>query len=125
MSANIVPVNGEGGSLEQSYAPPPSFYTPPVGEDGGEEQGGGGVARILSAVTRYRWLILAVAILGSAGGYAATKLLKPAYDVQAIIWITSETPLADNRNASGRPIRSNELLASASWIELLKSFTIA
>lgn len=126
MSANLVPLNGDGGALEPSYAPSHAYYVPPTQHDSGEEQGGSiSVARILSALRRYRWLILAVTILGVSAGYAATRLLKPEYSVAATIWITSETPLADNRRTSGQPIRSSELLASAAWIELLKSFTIA
>jgi capsular exopolysaccharide synthesis family protein len=66
---------------------------------------------------RYKWLILAVAILGSAAGVVATRFVPPSYRVNATIWISSDGPGSQNRG----PIRADELLSSSSWIELFKS----
>jgi succinoglycan biosynthesis transport protein ExoP len=77
--------------------------------------------RPLSAVRRHKWLIAAVMVLAVAAGLAGTKLITPEYEVRATIWIQSETPIGDR---SG-PIRSQELLNSGAWVELLKSYRIA
>lgn len=77
--------------------------------------------RYLSALARYKWLILAIVTLGTTAGVGATRLLTPEYEAQASIWISMPTP---SSRASG-PIRATELLSNPqSWPELLKSFTI-
>lgn len=89
---------------------------------GGEpEEGGVSAARYLSALRRYKWLVLAFAGLGAAGGVAATRFIKPKYEARATIWISQATPPAGDRSG---PIRAEELLAATSWVELLRSFTI-
>ena len=54
-------------------------------------------------------------------GYVATRFIKPAYEVQATIWISRAAPTTEERSG---PIRAEELLAPASWVELFRSFTI-
>ena len=76
--------------------------------------------RPLAATRRYKWVILGVLVLALGGGIAATRVVKPQYEVRATIWIQPETPLSQT---SG-PIRSNELLRSAAWVELLRSYRI-
>ncbi|HEX6599583.1 MAG TPA: polysaccharide biosynthesis tyrosine autokinase, partial [Gemmatimonadaceae bacterium] len=77
--------------------------------------------RPLAAIRRYKWLLLAVVLLSTLGGVIATKMVKPEYEARATIWIASETPLAEK----GGPIRSNELLSSSAWVELLRSYRIS
>src|SRR3712207_5054074 len=99
MSAHLIPVP-ENRALERPYAPA-AQYLPPVDPEG---EGGDPVQllqRVLSALRRYKWLILAITVMGTAAGLAAVRLLKPEYEVRATIWITSETPLADSRSGSG------------------------
>jgi polysaccharide biosynthesis transport protein len=74
-------------------------------------------ARYVSALRRYKWLILAVAILGSGAGAFATRFVPPTYRVNATIWISNDAPGSQSRG----PIRADELLSSSSWIELFKS----
>lgn len=76
--------------------------------------------RPISAVRRHKWVILGMLLLALVGGIAATRFIKPQYEVRATIWIEPETPLTD---ASG-PIRSHELLNSSAWVELLRSYRI-
>ena len=76
--------------------------------------------RYFAAVKRYRWLVIAVFVLGSAGGFAATRLVAPEYETQAAIWIQSETPQA--RGAG--PIRASELMNSTAWPQLLQSYSV-
>src|SRR3989337_2422215 len=81
-----------------TVAPPPP---PPFG-------------RVLSALRRYKWFALGTLVLAVVIGLLASRLVKPQYEVRATIWIEPEKPLDDARG----PIRSNELLSSAAWIEL-------
>jgi succinoglycan biosynthesis transport protein ExoP len=77
--------------------------------------------RIVGALRRYRWLIVAVFLMSAIGGAVAIRFVRPQYDITATIWIQSETPMADKAG----PIRSEELLNSQAWVELLKSYRIA
>src|SRR2546428_13383675 len=43
--------------------------------------------RILNAVVRFRWLIAAVTVVGTAAGVAATRFLQPPDVGPADIWI--------------------------------------
>jgi len=76
--------------------------------------------RPLSAILRYKWLVVGVVALAVVGGVAATRWIKPQYEVRATIWIEPSTLQGDE---SG-PIRSRELLSSSAWVELLRSYRI-
>src|SRR5688500_17955143 len=67
--------------------------------------------RPLSAIRRYRWLILGVLFISVVAGLVATRYMKPQYEVRATIWIEPTTLQGD---ASG-PIRSRQLLNSSAW----------
>jgi capsular exopolysaccharide synthesis family protein len=60
-------------------------------------------------------------ILATAGGFVATRLVHPQYDVAATIWIQAETPMAQKTGA----IRSEELLNEQAWVALIKSTKVA
>jgi len=68
--------------------------------------------RYISALRRYKWLMLAIVILGTSAGVGATRFLKPEYKATATIYI--EPPPDD-----AGPIRAAELLRSFGWLELL------
>jgi polysaccharide biosynthesis transport protein len=76
------------------------------------------IERVVAAVRRYRWLALGVLGMAIIGGLIGIRFLTPQYQVNATIWIESETP--NDRNSVG-PIRSNELLSSSAWVELLRT----
>ncbi|MGQ0648287.1 MAG: polysaccharide biosynthesis tyrosine autokinase [Gemmatimonadaceae bacterium] len=76
------------------------------------------MARTIAALKRYRWLILAVFVIGSATGVAVTRFVKPKYTVDATIWISSAG------NKSG-PVQAPGLISSdLGWTDLVKSFII-
>jgi capsular exopolysaccharide synthesis family protein len=77
--------------------------------------------RPLAALRRYKLLALIVFIVAVAGGVAATRLVKPEYEVRATIWVQTDQPMSDKTG----PIRSDELLDSQAWVELLRSYRIA
>ena len=99
-------------SLMQPAQP---MYAPPAQPEDGVPW-----ARYFAAVKRYRWLVAAVFIVGSAAGFGVTRLVAPEYEAQASIWIQSETP--QGRGAG--PIRASELMNSTAWPQLLQSFSV-
>ena len=120
MSKEITPANTfeivDGPGPDGSPGGPAPMYPMGFGE---EEDGGLNLRRYLAAVLRYKWVILLVTILGTAAGLGASRYIAPQYEAQATIWV--ETP---NRTDERGPIRSDELLQSSSWIELLKSYIV-
>src|SRR5687768_5840397 len=88
-------------------------------ENGGQPSPASGskLGQYLSLVWRRKWLILVLTALGARGRHAATRSITPTYSTTATIWIHQQ-----GRNASERgPIRSEELLESYAWIDLLRS----
>ncbi len=76
--------------------------------------------RIVAALRRYKWAMVAVVLLAIGGGIVATRLVTPQYEVRASIMITSDSPM---ESRSG-PIRSTGLLSADDWNNLLKSFAV-
>jgi capsular exopolysaccharide synthesis family protein len=79
-----------------------------------EEEGGIPWERFIAAIRRYKWLVLAVALVGTALSILASRFVKPEYSVVSTIYI-EEPP-----RAAG-PIRAEELLTSVQWVELLRT----
>jgi len=77
--------------------------------------------RPLSAIRRYKWVILVVSLMATIGGVVATRFVKPQYEVRATIWIEPDNAISEGTG----PIRSRELLNSSAWLELLRSYRIA
>lgn len=72
--------------------------------------------RYWSAVKRYKWLILGVAILGTGIGVLLARLQKPEYEVNASIWVSMDQP---SRN--GGPIVAEDPMDASTWVNLLLS----
>jgi capsular exopolysaccharide synthesis family protein len=87
-----------------------------------EESGGElNLRRYLSAVRRYKWLILLVTLLGSIAGYGASWFMQPVYTAHTTIWMEGGSA----RQATlGQPIQSGQLLQSFAWLDLLRSFAV-
>jgi capsular exopolysaccharide synthesis family protein len=76
------------------------------------------ITRSLSALRRYKWLMMAIIAVGTGVGYALTRLVDPKYSVSASIWV-NRSP-----GATG-PISSPGLVSDAlSWPDLAKSFIV-
>ena len=78
--------------------------------------------RYLSVVLRFRWWIIAAAVLGTFAGGAASRVIVPGYQAQATIWIQS----SDARGGPdrGQPIGANQLLGASAWMDLLRSYVV-
>jgi capsular exopolysaccharide synthesis family protein len=89
---------------------------------GGDAQGDPSMAgrRLLETLIRHKWMMLVVVVVGTALGAGASRLMKPAYTAQALVWVES-----NRRNSSGPgPIQSQELVSSQSWVQLLRSYEV-
>lgn len=84
--------------------------------DEGESHGGGGLKRLLGAVLYYKWLVIAITVVGTALGVMASGYASLAYTAQARLWVAQP-----DRNTEMGPIQSSELLEGSGWIELLQS----
>ncbi|HEX6967041.1 MAG TPA: polysaccharide biosynthesis tyrosine autokinase [Gemmatimonadaceae bacterium] len=72
--------------------------------------------RYWSAVKRYKWLVLGIAILGTGIGVLLASLQKPEYEVNASVWVSMDQP---SRN--GGPIVAEDPMDASTWVNLLLS----
>jgi capsular exopolysaccharide synthesis family protein len=78
--------------------------------------------RYLGAIRRYRWLILVLMALGTAGGVLVTRIRAPRYVAQATIWIQqNETP---RPNQIRGPVGNDQLMPAAGSVHLVKSYVV-
>jgi capsular exopolysaccharide synthesis family protein len=106
-SLDLAP-DGEA-NLPQNWGPPAPPATPAPGAIN--------IGRYVAALKRYKWLIVGIVLLGSVGGFVATRFIKPTYQVDTTI-VVGESP-----DPKG-PVRSPVVLNEQAWGELLKSFAI-
>ncbi|MGH7718247.1 MAG: GumC family protein [Gemmatimonadaceae bacterium] len=116
MSSNLPTLN------QPADTPPPTEY-----QEGGAPQAWQGYtaeprdsgvpwARYLSAIKRYKWLILLMLIAGGAVGAVLPQfLIKPEYQARATVWIQADQPTGV---ASITPAVGNTPNA---WVEVLTS----
>lgn len=79
--------------------------------------------RIATAVMRFKWLIVAVTLLGTAAGIAATRLFfKPLFVAQGSVWIDRPAPRSAASGAG--PIRPDQLFDSHAWVDLATSYVV-
>lgn len=97
-AVDITPFQGHGAGI-----------TPPEPRDEGVNWG-----RYVSALKRYRWLMLLIILVGTTLGVVATRFVPPTYTANATIWVE------DQGGRSG-PIRSGELLDAMGWVQLLQT----
>lgn len=99
-----------------SGAPSP-FEAP---EEGGPPRGVPPLKRYMAALLRYKWIVLGATALGAAVGAMGMRFVEPEYLAQTTLWV--ETSRSGDMESG--PIRSGELLESAAWIDLLRSFVV-
>jgi capsular exopolysaccharide synthesis family protein len=118
MSANYIPSNlPVGPSQDMNAVGFPQSWPAGFGQAAAEEPGIPW-GRYVAALRRYKWLILAIAIVGTGIGFAVSRMTVPEYQAQGTLWIADAS--ADTRG----PVRGEELLGAGSWADLLKSSTI-
>jgi polysaccharide biosynthesis transport protein len=98
-------------SAPADYAAVPSYEGEPEGSPIN-------VRRLLGAVVRNKWLVLAVTALGTVLGLLYVRTLPDEYIAQSTVWIE-----ATSRGGDG-PIRPQELLLGTAWLELARSYEV-
>jgi len=107
--------------LDRKPAVPAELFDPRLLSPAHEVDAGIDWRRVLSALARYKWLVMLVTVLGTGLGVVATRLLDPVYVAQATIWIDEGDRAGTER---GGPIRPGQLLRSVSWPDLLESYVV-
>ena len=112
--SHLQPVTGDESSLPQPYAEGAGGWDDGVGPEPpnrAQQQ----LQRYLSAVWRYKWLVLLLGVLGGVGGAYATRFIIPEYEVQARILLSP-----DNRGGSGAT-GGTDNMAQSTLLDLLVS----
>jgi polysaccharide biosynthesis transport protein len=120
MSADYPVVASPAGPLAGAQAPRPAPWAPEPPEEASE--GTPQITRILGAIARYKWLTVALVILGAIFGAIATRFVEETFEARAKVWIMAPKPT--NGPQPTGPIRADELLPQTSWAELFQSFAI-
>ena len=121
MSADYPVVASPTGPLTGANVARPAPWAPEPPEESSE--GTPQVQRILGALSRYRWLIIGLSILGGIFGVIATRFVEPTFVARAKVWILTSRPLNGPQGPTG-PVRAQELLPQTSWAELFQSYAI-
>ena len=79
--------------------------------------------RYLAAVLRFKWLVLAVAVVVTSLGAGVAWLLKPTYRARAMVWVQVPSR-PDRASGEGGPIWSGQLPISSGWTDLLQSSAV-
>jgi len=110
-----------GASLPASLGQQPSGGRLGPHQSGGVlgEETGLDWRRLLTALRRYKWLVLLTTLLGGASGFVATRYLPARYQAQATLWFEVES-----RGRDRGPIRTAQLFGSSAWIDLLESYVV-
>ncbi len=110
------PMYEPGGNLPAPVTPNaigPAF-SPSAGSPARTSQ----FARFMSALKRFKWLVLALFLAGIGGGVLMTRMMPPKYSV-------SSTLTLENRgNNPAGPIEGQEIFTSGQWVELLQTRTV-
>lgn len=118
MAGPIVPIEGS-----QAVAPAPR---PALPADFNPEPDQGsatvGPKRIVAAIFRAKWWLLAGAVIGSGTGYLVSRLMPKKFTADATVWIETRDRQNDERTSG--PIRPGGFLESMQWPALVKSYVV-
>lgn len=118
MSGNLTPYTpASANGLGHVEPAPVESWGPaaPPAATGGAQQ----FSRYISALRRYKWLMLFVVAAGTALGLLATRFIKPEYVVYARIWIASGSPMGSSEDNG--PVTANAVLTQSAWGEFLRT----
>ncbi|MDQ6611556.1 MAG: polysaccharide biosynthesis tyrosine autokinase, partial [Gemmatimonadota bacterium] len=78
------------------------------------------IQRYISALNRFKWLIVLLTVLGGVAGYISTAFIDPQFAVNATIALDM-----NGMSGSGGPIQGASLMNGGSWQALLRTFAVA
>ena len=105
-----VEVLGDNGDLANWT--PSDGAPPPVGPN---------IQRYVSALGRFKWLILLLTAIGGGAGYVASPLVDPEYEVESNITLDLGSSVGGGQNGA---IQDNRSLDESSWSDLLRSYSV-
>src|SRR5947208_3160598 len=107
---------------QHPWLPVPSAADPALGHSHGEPDPWViNPRRLFAAVVRFKWVVILVVLLGTAGGVGVSRLLlKPTYATHATLWV--DVPDIHTRDQG--PIQTAQLVGSSGWVDLLKSYAV-
>jgi len=120
MSGNLLPPlepSPDGPYTGGTALTSPEQYGTRLSQPSGDGDGGLPLHRVIGALKRYKWLILAVMLAGTSLGVLASRFLKHAYQADATIWVASAP-------STTGPVRGQEILGTQGWADLARSFTV-
>ena len=92
---------------------------PPEGAESGPDW-----HRIVSALLRFKWVVILALLLGLGAAFAATRVLPPVYRAQANVWVDVPDRRGENPSDARGPIRQGALLDADAWVELMRSYVV-
>lgn len=114
-----LPVEAPRDPTAVAYGP---NYLPAWAQQSALEEPGISWTRYFSALKRYKWLILFVALAGTGIGYGVTQFMAPAYQTQGTVWISAD--VARQGMPEQGPIQGDPLVSPGAWADLIKSSAI-
>src|SRR5205823_1154340 len=73
--------------------------------------------RVFAALLRFKWVVVLVTVLGTAGGVVLSRVIKIPYTTHATVWVD----VPDVRAHDEGPIQTAGLVGASGWVDLLKS----
>jgi succinoglycan biosynthesis transport protein ExoP len=88
--------------------------------DAFQEEEGLNLGRAKSALFRFKWLVIAVTILGTGAGFVFSRGLKPVYTAGTSIWIDQ----GGRFGGTPGPLQAPRMFDAEAWVELVRSFVV-
>jgi succinoglycan biosynthesis transport protein ExoP len=88
------------------------------GDGGAPPESGTDWRRVRSAIWRFKWLVVALPLLAAAGGYGASRFVKPVYRARATVWINKQA------EATNTQLQPGAQFGTEAWIDLFRSYTV-
>jgi tyrosine-protein kinase Etk/Wzc len=89
-----------------------------------DEDAGPDWRRIVSALLRFKWVVVLMVTLGLGAAFAATRVVRPVYKAQANVWVDVPDRRGEAAADARGPIRPGALLDADAWIELMRSYVV-
>ncbi len=118
MSGNLPAKPSAHPALEQANGAPPTGWQGWTAQQQPPEEGGIPWERYTAAIRRYKWLIVALAVLGTSIGLLLTRFYTPLYTVTGAVWVS---PDASQARAGGAIVATDPLSTGTAWADLLTS----